>query len=58
MTSKNGDWLLEEYDDGSSLAGYSGGADAAGVWGRLWLRFCAPDGTETRREYRQSSDGS
>lgn len=54
MTSRNGDWLLEEYDDGSSvyLAGYSGGADVTEVWGRLWLRFFAADGSETRREYR------
>jgi len=55
----NNDWLLEEYDDGSTvhLASYSGGADPGGAWSRVWLRFTDKDGSETRREYRiQSSD--
>jgi hypothetical protein len=54
MTGTPDDWLLEHYDDGSTvhLAAYSGGADATGAWGRLWLRFVAADGSETRCEYR------
>lgn len=58
MSDRKDDWLIEEYDDGSSvhLDGYSGGADVTGVWGRLWLRFFAADGSETRREYRALTD--
>ena len=50
--------LLAQYDDGSAvfLSSYSGGADLAGLWGRIKLMRVASDGETTFRDYRANGE--